>query len=262
MIRFRDLVWRSDRMLLDGWVFRLEHDLRDDWELGDDCFRFFKTRELMRQYERFWEARQAVPGSVSPAHVLELGIWDGGSAALWCELLGPRKLVSIDGAPRTDSPYFRRFRKERGHEQRLKTFWRTDQADSDALKDIVRRELGGTIDLVIDDASHDYTATKASFEILFPFLPPGGLYVIEDWSWPHWIDFQRPDHPWVEREPLSRFAAEIVHAAGTMLDARPDLIGSVTIYRDFMAIERGARVLRTEMPFRLADYTLHRPRDG
>ena len=35
---------------------------------------------------------------------------------------------------------------------------------------------------MIDDASHLYNETSASFNVLFPRLRPGGLYVIEDWS--------------------------------------------------------------------------------
>jgi hypothetical protein len=39
------------------------------------------------------------------------------------------------------------------------------------------------MNLVVDDASHTYEDTKASFETLFPLLQPGGIYAIEDWSW-------------------------------------------------------------------------------
>ena len=42
------------------------------------------------------------------------------------------------------------------------------------------------IDLVVDDASHLYEQTKATFAMLFPLVRPGGNYVIEDWSWAHW----------------------------------------------------------------------------
>ena len=41
------------------------------------------------------------------------------------------------------------------------------------------------LDLVIDDCSHLYEATRASFNELFPRLRPGGLYWIEDWPWAH-----------------------------------------------------------------------------
>ena len=53
------------------------------------------------------------------------------------------------------------------------------------LRQIVEGELADELDLVVDDASHTYEETRASFEFLFPLLSPGGVYVIEDWSWAH-----------------------------------------------------------------------------
>lgn len=41
---FDKLVWQKDRMLLDELVFRLEHYKNDHWELGEDCFSFYKTK--------------------------------------------------------------------------------------------------------------------------------------------------------------------------------------------------------------------------
>ena len=38
---------------------------------------------------------------------------------------------------------------------------------------------------MIDDASHLYEPSLASFETLFPLLRPGGTYIIEDWKWEH-----------------------------------------------------------------------------
>ena len=53
---FENLAWEKDRLLMDGLVFRLQHFVSDDWELGDECFLFFKTRELVAQYESFFAA--------------------------------------------------------------------------------------------------------------------------------------------------------------------------------------------------------------
>ena len=63
------------------------------------------------------------------------------------------------------------------------------------LRQIILRELADELDLVVDDASHTYEETKASFEFLFPLLRPGGIYVIEDWSWAHHPNYQSPDAP-------------------------------------------------------------------
>ena len=39
---FEHLIWHKDRMLIDGLVFLLEHYKNDTWELGDECFYFYK----------------------------------------------------------------------------------------------------------------------------------------------------------------------------------------------------------------------------
>jgi len=44
----------------------------------------------------------------------------------------------------------------------------TSQCDREILKEIVRKELADELDLMVDDASHAYEQTKASFEVLFP----------------------------------------------------------------------------------------------
>ena len=67
-------------MLLGRLAFRLEHYKNEDWELGDDCFIFYKTKYLVDQYAKFWSLRR----DLRPQNILELGIWDGGSIALTC----------------------------------------------------------------------------------------------------------------------------------------------------------------------------------
>ena len=71
----------------------------------------------------------------------------------------------------------------------------TSQCDGEMLRQIVLSELADELDLVVDDASHTYEETKTSFELLFPLLSPGGIYVIEDWSWAHNSAYQSPDAP-------------------------------------------------------------------
>ena len=75
---------------LGDLVFRLEESRSDQWELGEDCFRFYKNRQLVEQFERFWSAR-----NFRPRRMLEIGIWDGGSTAFWYELLRPERMVAI-----------------------------------------------------------------------------------------------------------------------------------------------------------------------
>jgi predicted O-methyltransferase YrrM len=246
---FEQMTWLPDRALLGDLVFRLELSPGDSWDLGDECFSFYKNRQLVEQYERFWSAT-----SFRPRRMLEIGIWDGGSTALWYEHLRPERLVAIDIEDKEDSAYFRRYVKRRGLSERVLTRWRTDQSDRAALREIVERDLGGELDLVIDDASHLYEQTRASFEALFPLLPVGGLYIIEDWAWEHWPEFQDPGHPWAGKESLTALVYELVAATGSSRS----LIRSVSVYEGFTVVERGDASLDPQ-DFRLAEHVRRRP---
>jgi len=62
-----------------------------------------------------------------------------------------------------------------------------DQADAARLSGLLDRYFSDrTVDLAIDDASHLYGPTRTAFEVVFPYLRPGGIYLIEDWGWAHW----------------------------------------------------------------------------
>ena len=227
---FERLTWLPDRALLGDLVLRLEPSRDGGRELGADCLGFYKNRQLVEQFERFWSAT-----ALRPRRVLEIGIWDGGSTAFWQEHLQPERLVAIDLADREDSPYFRRWLTSRGLDGRVLTRWRTDQADGAALREIVARDLGGELDLVIDDGSHLDAPTRASFDALFPLLPPGGLYILEDWAWEHWPEFQDPGHVWAGEESLAGMVCDLVAAAGSSRT----LFRAVSVYEGFVVVERG-----------------------
>lgn len=146
---------------------------------------------------------------------MELGIWNGGSVAFWYECLKPVKHVAIDYLPTQDTPYFKKYIQSERLENSIKTYWGTDQADRSKLLEICSREFDGPLDLVIDDASHFYHETKASFETFFPLLRPGGFYVIEDWAWAFAKERQQPNHPYRGKIPLSRLVVEITSVTGS-----------------------------------------------
>lgn len=250
---FERLVWQRDRMLLDDLVFRLEHYKSEDWN-GGEHFMFYKIKGLIDQYAHYFRRRC----DFRPKRILELGTYDGGSVAFWHELFRPQKHVAVDVMKRKDSPYFRRYVESRGLSDRMKTFWKIDQADKSVLQGLIAREFDGPLDLVIDDASHLYRPTLASFEALFPALAPGGLYVIEDWAWGHWRDFIAPDHPWAGETPLTRLVIELIEATGTSTQ----LIANVTVYQGFVSVERGPQTIDDPASFTLASRIVKRPSSG
>jgi hypothetical protein len=253
---FDILIWKTDRMVLNDLVFRLEWKSDDNWELGDECFRFHKPLRMMKQYAAFWRSR----ADFRPKRILELGIFDGGSLAFWFELFRPEKLVGLDIQKRGDSPYFQRYAADPTRAGKVKTFWKTDQTDRRRLREIVAQEFGGTLDLVIDDASHMYKQTKSSFETLFPLVRPGGLYIIEDWSWGCWSNLEYGFLPVGTELPALIF--QLVEATGSMDKymvgegpsqfIRP-LIANIAIYADFVVLERGPAIIPPTMDLRLED---------
>jgi hypothetical protein len=148
-----------------------------------------------------------------------------------------------------------------------------DQADKRALRKVLDEELGDEpIGLVIDDASHIYGPTLASFEVLFPLLGDGGVFLIEDWA------TDRVRHKRVvaaianeiakggetavrlastlgeharrpPRTPLHRLAAELIQVTRD----RNDVVTQVSVDRHWIVARRGPADLDRD-GFRLADH--------
>ena len=84
--RFARLRWAADDTSFD---LAGQRYLVEDVSTEDDpsAFRFYKPRSMVDQYER-----SSPRPATLPSTILELGIWDGGSVAFWCELLEPDAL--------------------------------------------------------------------------------------------------------------------------------------------------------------------------
>jgi predicted O-methyltransferase YrrM len=173
-------------------------------------------------------------------NLIELGIYEGGSAAFAALVGKPGKLVALD--IETDaSAALDEFISDHQLHESIRPFWGVDQADRERLAQIVAEEFTGPLDLVIDDASHEYGATVASFEMLFPLLRPGGLYMIEDWRWGMIVRD--------ESTPLAQIVVDLL-----ALRAGTELIDEITIDEAWIRVSRGPGVAET--PFRLERVTL------
>jgi cephalosporin hydroxylase len=134
------------------------------------------------------ESYREVLGNTRVRNLLEFGILEGGSAVLFTLLMDLEKFVGIDimDSARGIEPFLAR------HEvgTKIKFHFSVSQSDERSVRKLIKSEFAKSpIDLIIDDASHQYAHTKRTFEIAFPHLRPGGVYVIEDWGWPHWKDY-------------------------------------------------------------------------
>jgi predicted O-methyltransferase YrrM len=174
--------------------------------------------------------------------MVEVGIFEGGSAALCALTADPSRLVCVDIV--TDlHPALAEMIEEQGLEDRVRIHPGVDQADRAVLATIVEREFGDQpLDLVVDDASHLYGPSVATFEVLFPRLRPGGAYVIEDWTWE--IEFvDRFARLFVDEERRDEVATQF--AAGIADPANP----VAHLGRDMVAIARTARQRGREVPW-------------
>jgi len=201
------------------------------WTPGEDSFHFFKTRALVDQYLDYF-ARSAEFPVVD--NLLELGLFDGGSVPFWAEIFDPEHQAGLDKGLDKPNPYLDRYLERTGRRDRVSLYWGTDQTDAAALDEICSDAFGGSpLDLVIDDASHFYPHTRRSFELLFPRVRPGGLYIIEDWAWFHW---HGTEEEWCDKEPLTRLIHEIIEIAGSTSNR---LILSVDVCSGFAVVRRG-----------------------
>jgi predicted O-methyltransferase YrrM len=118
----------------------------------------------------------------SGGNIVELGVFEGGSTALTALVSSPNRFLAVDLTPEP-SPALEAFLDEQGLRDRVRVEWGVDQSDIPCLERLLCEHIGEEpLDLVVDDASHVRDLTLASFDLLFPRLRPGGLFVIEDWS--------------------------------------------------------------------------------
>jgi len=107
--------------------------------------------------------------------IVELGIAEGGSAALLSLLARPRRLVALELDP-TPVQALAELIKRRALAATVHPIYGVNQADRRRLVEIVDDRFGDdALDLVIDDASHLLPETTASIETLFPYLRSGGV---------------------------------------------------------------------------------------
>lgn len=102
----------------------------------------------------------------STKKLVEIGVFTGASIKLWHDYFTNAKIYGIDKRPswRGDEHYIKRCFIIQGSSNSLDTY----------------TNIPNDIDIVIDDGSHKLDDQLRSFQILFPKLRKGGLYVIED----------------------------------------------------------------------------------
>ncbi len=158
---------------------RLNFDLRPNPDPlpspnhGNPLFKYFsehkegrgiwKFNHYFESYERHFSRFHG-----QEVHVLEIGIYSGGSLEMWQDYFGPRaKIYGVDIEPRCkayESESVRVFLGDQGD----RGFWKHFKQEVPAL------------DIVIDDGGHVPEQQIVSLEELLPHLRPAGVYLCED----------------------------------------------------------------------------------
>jgi hypothetical protein len=190
----------------------------------------WKWRHYFSAYERHLSKFRGLE-----AHVLEVGIYSGGSLDMWREYFGEK--AQIYGADIQPSC--------RAYESARTQVFIGDQADPDFWQYFIRKVP--RLDVVIDDGGHQTSQQIPTLEALFPHLQPGGVYICED--------VHDPFNPFLSYiDGLSR-GLHAVRSFEVGVDLTVDpikfqrLVDSVHLYPFLAVIERrGATLDRLEAP--------------
>jgi predicted O-methyltransferase YrrM len=216
---------------------------------------FIGTQKERYQVERYIDMASRFNAEV----IVELGIRRGGGSALLHALHQPQLLIGIElNSERAADLSAYIAKHDLG--SAVKPHYGVDQSDRAQVAAIMASELRGRqIDLVVDDASHLLAQTRASFEVLFPLLREGGVYIVEDWNWEHILadgvdavlaDPAHPMHAEVSQAVATNAAANaaehdprLVRMALELVLVRAsthDVIREITVMNNWLVIQRGA----------------------
>jgi predicted O-methyltransferase YrrM len=118
-----------------------------------------------------------------PLEILELGIYSGASLLIWREYFPNAKIVGLDISP--PHPALEPYKAE----GRILSV-QGNQGNPSDLQRCLDLTSEGRFDVIIDDASHKGSLSRASFDFLFVNgLKEQGLYFVEDFATSYAPDF-------------------------------------------------------------------------
>ncbi len=242
--------------VVDGVTFELRINARKATNPAWICLR--KSPNMVERY-------RALAPELQGCRMVEVGVDQGGGTAFFLKLFKPEQLLAIELSDKpvsTLTDFLAAHDKERCVDVR----WGLDQADSVEVPRVVDEIFkGAPLDIVVDDASHLLAQTTNTFEMLFPRLRPGGLYVIEDWSSEHLLEARFTAEMAANPEgelamkvagmseikyemPMSFLICQLLIASAR----NPELISDIRVEKSICEIRRGVADIEPATP--IADY--------
>lgn len=210
-----------------------------------------ETHIYLFKDRRFLSALAHAVDRISPKRIVEIGIMSGGSTIYWAERYQVDRMAAFDIS--RQAPFLTSYLERHGLRDKVRLHFGTRQDDATAILGAVAQDFEGEpVDLVVDDASHQYLETRATIELLLPFVRNGGIYVVEDWAWGHHKNW--PAQMWATQPLMSPLLSELMLICGR----GRGVIDRIEIDPNFAVIWRGPASLPTDGTFRLADHYLAR----
>jgi methyltransferase family protein len=135
-----------------------------------DYFRAHKTGPGIWKWEHYFDIyhRHFARFRHREVHLLEIGIYSGGSLNMWQQYFGTEcRIYGVDIEPAC-----------RTYESDAVRVFIGDQQDR-AFWQVFKKEVP-RVDIVIDDGGHQVEQQIATLEELLPHLQPGGVFLCED----------------------------------------------------------------------------------
>ncbi len=168
------------RSLLDAAAQTMSRSLVElAYNLGAGSNRSAKPATFYAVYDPY--LAELAEGAIT---FLELGVHAGISLKVWASFFVNGRIIGIDLAK--TAPDLSRYSNI--------VYESADQTDRSRLEAICRLHAPDGFDVILDDASHIGLNSALSYEILFPHLKPGGLYIIEDWGTGYYDDWPDGGH--------------------------------------------------------------------
>lgn len=249
-----NVIWESDEVLrINDVRFLVTFDSKKlhDIQSTEECFLLGKSRPMVERSVAMGEQQRI-------SKVFDIGIFKGGSVVLYDQIFKPEKIAAVE-VSRDPVEALSKYISTRGKTETIKPYYGVNQADRHAMEHILSTEFPERdIDLIVDDASHRYKETRASFNISYPYLKAGGWYVIEDWAWAHWAGDpwqtnSRERSPYWGEKALSNLLIELFMLAAS----RPYLIDEIRITLNLIIVKKGPEQL-PHGAFEIGDHYLLR----